>query len=670
MNHRDRSRLALSDSRLDGSLVRLRPWRRSPPFKRKIKFPFAPLLAVIWFLLGCSFVIASAQQPSPTPTPRTGRSYSAGDLPKTPPPPGPKAESPVKFTDITTQSKVDFKHQGSPTSLKYLLETMGGGVAIFDFDNDGRMDLFFTNGALLKDPMSKGSMPDKSDAKYWNRLYRQKPDGTFENVTKRAGLKGDGYTMGVAAGDLDNDGNVDLYVTGYGANNLYRNNGDGTFTDVTKKLGVGGGGWSTSAGWLDYDRDGRLDLFVARYLDWDFEKGSILCGDTRPGFRAYCHPDNFKGAANILYHQKSDGVFEDVSVKAGIADASGKALGVAFADFDNDGWPDIFVANDSVRQSLYHNKGTGAFEDIAIVSGAGYDENGKTFAGMGVDAADFDNDGWPDVFITTLSNETYPLYHNNGDLSFTWVTNSSSVGQITLLYSGWGARFVDADNDGLRDVFVAQSHVLDTIEKTTSYLKYKQTPLLMRNTGKGFVNVSATAGPAFNNPIAARGAAFGDLNNDGRVDVVIGVLNDAPVILSNSGTTNNWLGMRLAGMKSNQQGIGARIVVIDSDDRKQIFDVSTAGSYLSANDPRIVAGLGNAQSVKRIEVSWPSGQKQTIANPQFNRYIMIKENEPARTVSRLESALVPASCRRTQVRDLSGSAQRWFDTRSCHAYFP
>jgi hypothetical protein len=591
-----------------------------------LEFVFVLVAVSIWMAPG---VIAqqSTPAPSPPPSPRTGRPYSAGDLPKTAPPAGPKGQSPLTFTDLTPQTKIDFKHQGSPTSLKYLLETMGGGVAMFDYDNDGRMDLFFTNGALLKDPMPKGAMPDKSEAKFRDRLYRQKPDGAFDDVTQRATLRGDGYSMGVAAGDYDNDGHVDLYVTGYGANHLYRNNGDGTFTDVTKKLGVVGGGWSTSAGWIDYDRDGRLDLFVARYLEWDFEKGSILCGDTRPGFRAYCHPDNFKGVTNILYHQKPGGTFEDVSVKAGIADQGGKALGVAFADFDNDGWPDIFVANDSVRQSLYHNKGDGAFEDIAVVSGAGYDENGKTFAGMGVDAADYDNDGWPDVFITTLSNETYPLYRNNGDLSFAWATNSSSVGQITLLYSGWGTRFIDADNDGWRDAFVAQSHVLDTIEKTTSYLKYKQMPLLMRNTGKGFVDVSATAGPAFNVPVAARGAAFGDLNNDGQIDVVIGVLNDAPVVLRNNGTKNNWLGIRLAGTKSNKQGMGARLNVTDNSDRQQIFDVSTAGSYLSANDARIIVGLGSAQSVKTIEISWPSGLKQIVSNPEINRYISINERD-------------------------------------------
>jgi hypothetical protein len=533
----------------------------------------------------------------------------------------------VTFTDMTATTKIDFKHSGSPTSLKYLLETMGGGVAIFDYDNDGRMDLFFTNGALLKDPMPKGLTPEKTEPKFWNRLYQQKADGSFADVTERAGVKGTGYSMGVAIGDCDNDGYPDIYVTGYGKNILYHNNGDGTFTDWTTKLGLAGGGWSTSAGWIDYDRDGRLDLFVARYLEWDFEKGSILCGDTRPGFRAYCHPDNFKGAPNFLFHQKADGTFEDVSVKAGIANPGGKALGVAFADFDNDGWPDIFVANDSVRQSLYHNKGDGTFEDIAVMAGAGYDENGKTFAGMGVDAADYDNDGWPDVFITTLSNETYPLYRNNGDLSFTWVTNSSNIGQISLLYSGWGTHFIDADNDGLRDTFVAQSHVLDTIEKTTSYVKYKQTPLLIRNTGKGFVNVSATAGASFGAPIAARGAAFGDLNNDGQIDIVIGELNDAPVILRNNGTRNHWLGIRLVGAKSNREGVGARVTVTDVNGHRQIFDVSAAGSYLSANDLRVVAGLSAATSVRAVQVRWPSGRVQIIDDPLIDRYLTISERD-------------------------------------------
>ncbi len=454
----------------------------------------------------------------------------------------------------------------------------------------------------------------------------------LQMLRERAGLKGDGYSMGAAAGDYDNDGYFDLYVTGYGENHLYHNNGDGTFTDVTRKLaisnsGIGSNGWSTSAGWFDYDRDGRLDLFIVRYMDWDFESGSIYCGGAMAGLRAYCHPDNFKGAANILYHQRADGTFEDVSKAAGIADPSGKGLGVAFADFDNDGLMDVFVANDGVRQSLYRNKGDGSFEDIAVMAGAGYDENGKSFAGMGVDCADYDNDGYMDVFITTLSNETYPLYRNNGDLSFTYVTNSSAVGQITLLYSGWGTRFLDVDNDGLRDLFVAQGHVLDTIEKSTAYLKYKQSPLLMRNTGKGFVNVSATAGAALNIPIAARGAAFGDLNNDGQVDVVVGVLDGPPLILRNMGTRNHWLGVSLSGSKSNRNGIGARLTVTETGGRKQIFDVTNAGSYLSSNDPRIVVGLGAATGVRSVEVRWPSGRVQTLANPGIDRYVVIKDAE-------------------------------------------
>jgi enediyne biosynthesis protein E4 len=593
----------------------------SSPQKR-----FGPVALLLAFLTTPVGNI-SGQQPTPTatPSPAIGRSYSAGELSKTLPSPGPRAPSMVTFSEVSSTTGIDFKHAGSPTSLKYLLEAMGGGVAIFDHDNDSRMDVFFTNGALLKDPMLKGAMPDKSDARYRNRLYRQRADGTFEDTTDRAGLRGEGYSMGVATGDYDNDGHVDLYVTGYGRNHLYHNNGNGTFADVTIKLGVAGGGWSTSAGWFDYDRDGRLDLFVARYLEWDFEKGSIVCGDARPGFRAYCHPANFSGTTNILYHQRTDGTFEDVSTKAGVADPSGKALGLALADFDNDGLTDVFVANDSVRQSLYRNQGAGKFEDIAVSSGAGYDENGKTFAGMGVDAQDYDSDGWVDVVITTLSNETYPLFHNNGDDSFAWATNSSGVGQISLPYSGWGTRFIDADNDGLRDIFVAQSHVLDTIEKSTSYVKYKQTLLLMRNTGKGFVNVSATAGAAFNVPLAARGAAFGDLNSDGQIDAIIAVLNGSPLVLRNDGTKNHWLGIALVGSRSNRQGIGARVTVTDSNGRTQIFDVSTSGSYLSANDARILAGLGSAREVKNVEVHWPSGRVQKIALPRINSYVTISE---------------------------------------------
>jgi enediyne biosynthesis protein E4 len=588
----------------------------------KYSFSFAIALLLI---APCSIF---AQQPTPTPSPqRTGRSYSGGEIKGKPPTPGPQGQSPVTFTDITAQTKIDFKQAASATSQKYLLESMGGGVALLDYDNDGRLDLYFTNGAQLFDPMPKGAMPGKRDAKFWNRLYHQKRDGTFEDVTMSAGVKGESYSMGVAAGDYDADGFSDLYVTAYGSNILYRNRGDGTFDDVTKRAGVAGAGWSTSAGWLDYDRDGRLDLFVACYAEWDFEKGALYCGDPRPELRAYCHPDNFKGASNLLFHQKADGTFEDSSAPAKITDPNGKGLGVAFADFDNDGWTDIIVANDSVRQQLYRNKGDGTFEEMALMAGVGYDENGKTFAGMGVDARDYDNDGFVDILITALSSETYPLYRNNGDNSFTYTTNTTGVGQITLLFSGWGTRFVDVDNDGWLDIFVAQGHVLDTIEKTSAYLKYKQTPLLMRNTGKGFVNVSLSAGQAFNNPVAARGAAFGDLDNDGDTDIVIGVVEGSPVILRNEGTRNHWLGVSLTGARSNRDGLGARITLIDGNGRRLVQEVTKAGSYLSSSDSRVVFGLGAVATVKSVEIRWPGGRTQKIMNPSIDRYLTINEQE-------------------------------------------
>jgi hypothetical protein len=573
----------------------------------------------------------SAQQQQPAPPPqRRGRTYDTGaPPPKGSQPAGPQAVSTVVFTDATAEARLDFRHSASPTSQKYLPETMGGGVAIFDYDSDGRLDIFFTNGARLEDPMPRGAQPDKRDSRYWNRLYRQKSDGTFEDVTERAGLKGSGYSMGAAAGDYDNDGFVDLYVTALGANTLYRNRGDGSFEDVTRKANAAGAGWSTSAGWLDYDSDGRLDLFVARYLDWDFERGgAYFCGD--PKFRAYCHPDNFKGAANLLLRQRADGTFEDVSARAGVADPEGKALGVAFADFDADGRTDVFVANDSVRQSLYRNRGDGTFEDVALLAGAAYDENGKTFAGMGVDAADYDGDGLADVVITALSNETYPLYRNNGDLTFTYATQVSGVGQITLLYSGWGAAFRDFDADGRRDIFVAQGHVLDTIEQTTSFLKYRQTPLLMLNraaarSGAAFVDVSATAGAPFRLALAARGAAFGDTDNDGDTDIILAQTDGPALLLRNNGTKNHWLGLALTGTRSNRSAFGARVVVTDSDGRRQVFDVTGAGSYLSSHDPRLLVGLGRAEAVKSIEIRWPSGQRQTITSPQIDRYLNVKE---------------------------------------------
>jgi hypothetical protein len=440
--------------------------------------------------------------------------------------------------------------------------------------------------------------------------------------------------MGAAVGDYDNDGWVDLFVSGYDMGHLYRNLGNGTFEETTGKTGISITGWATSAAFLDYDRDGRLDLFVARYLDWDFEKGTLYCGERREGHRAYCHPDNFKGVSNLLFHQRADGSFEEVSRKTGIAAAIGKGLGVSIADFDDDGWPDIFVANDSIMQFLFHNLKDGTFEETALLAGVAYDDNGKTFAGMGVDAADYDNDGKIDVLITALSNETYPLFRGNGDLSFTHVTTSSGVGQHTLPYSGWGTRLLDLDNDGLRDIFVAQGHVLDTIEKSFGYLKYRQPALFLRQTRTHkFVNVSASAGDPFNIPLAARGTASGDLDNDGDPDLILNVLNGPPVILMNNGINNgqnngpknHWIGLELRGKKSNRMALGARVTVETDRGERTIFHVSTSSSYLSANDPRIIAGLGPSVAISSVLIKWPSGVEQRLSNLKINRYHQIEE---------------------------------------------
>lgn len=575
------------------------------------------------FLLIFNFCLLPFVVEAQTPPP-TGKPYSSGDM-KRPTTTAPQFPSPVTFTEITKQTGINFRHNASPTSVKYLPETMGAGVGLIDFDNDGRLDIFFTNGAQILDPMPKGRMPEKNDPKFWNRLYRQKADGAFEDVTEKAGVKGEGYGFGVAVGDYDKDGFADLFVTHYGGAILYRNNGNGAFTDVTKKAGINVEGWATSAGFFDYDKDGRLDLFVARYVEWDFEKGSLFCGDTRPGYRSYCHPDNFKSMTSLLFRQKADGTFEEVSEKSGITQTSGKSLGVAFADFDDDGWTDIFVANDNTEQQLFRNKGDGAFEDVALIAGIALDGNGKRFAGMGVDVADYNLDGKQDVVITAFSGETYPLYRNLGDWGFDYMTQASGVGQITALGTGWGIKFIDADNDGKRDIFVVQGHVSDTIEKTTDFIKYKQPSFLIRNAGKEFQNVSFAAGEIFKTDLAARGLAVGDLDNDGDIDVVIAQTDGTPVILRNNGTKNHWLGIDLRGEKSAPNGEGARIIITDASGRKQIFDASNSGSYLSANDARIIVGLGQVNSVKQVEIRWSAGRVQILENPAIDRYHLIKE---------------------------------------------
>ncbi|HKF05848.1 MAG TPA: CRTAC1 family protein [Candidatus Sulfotelmatobacter sp.] len=533
----------------------------------------------------------------------------------------------VQFTDITAQSHIDFTQENSATSNKYLIETMGGGVAVFDYDNDGRLDIFFTSGALISDPMPDGKMPDKSNKKFWNRLYHQNADGTFTDVTEHAGLTGmpqGYYSMGVAVGDFDNDGFEDLYLTGYGGNILYHNNGDGTFKDVTEKAGVKGGNWSASAGFFDYDNDGKLDLFVTRYVDWTF-KTNRYCGERPPnGVRSYCHPDNYDGLTNILYHNNGDGTFTDVSQKAGIANPHGKGLGVSFSDYDGDGFTDIFVANDSVQCFLYHNNGNGTFAEVGLLAGVGYNEDGKTFAGMGIDFSDYDNDGLPDIVVTDLSNERYMMFRNEGTGTFRDVTNTSGIGGATLAFSGWSTHLFDYDNDGWKDLFVAQSHVMDTIEKTSPNLRYLEPPLLLRNSSGHFSRV--IPGDAFRQDWAGRGAAFGDIDNDGDVDVVVSNLGQKSYVLRNDGgNRNNWIGIQTVGTKSNRDGIGARIKVVSASGLTQYFTVNTAVGYLSASDKRVIAGLGKDSSAKLIEIRWPSGIVQKFEDVKARQYLKAVE---------------------------------------------
>ena len=540
-----------------------------------------------------------------------------------------RAHSPdVQFTDATAATGITFTHANSATPSKHLLETMGGGVALLDYDNDGRLDVFFTNGAKIAETMPRDGRPDKSDPAYWNRLYHQRADGTFEDVSEKAGVSGrtqNQYGMGAAVGDYDNDGFADLYVTNYGANTLYRNNGNGTFADVTSRAGVAAGGWSTSAGFVDYDNDGHLDLFVGRYVEWSFQHNRY-CGEKKPGYRAYCHPDNFEPIANVLFRNNGNGTFSDVSTKAGIASAPGKALGVAFADFDDDGWIDVYVANDSVPCFLFRNSGKGAFTEDGLLAGVALNEDGKTFAGMGVDFSDYDNDGRPDVFVTDLSNERYRLFRHNADGSFRDATDASGVGGATLAYSGWSTRFFDYDNDGWKDIFVAQGHVMDTIEKTSPNLRYLQPPLLMRNESGRFVRVQP--GDIFQKDFAGRGAAFGDLDNDGDGDVVVSNVGQKAVVLRNDGgNRQHWLSIRLEGRKSgsNRDGIGSRVKVSSGSGRTQYFTVTTAVGYLSASEKRLTVGLGADASATRVEIRWPSGIVQTFENVKAGQTLVANE---------------------------------------------
>jgi hypothetical protein len=528
---------------------------------------------------------------------------------------------PADFEDVTSALSVHFMHQAPHSSRKYLLETMGSGVALFDYDNDGRLDVYLVNGAPFGDFVPKGTIPEKTEPRYWNRLYHQRADGTFEDVTEKAGVAGVGYGMGIATGDYDNDGNEDLFVTSLGENHLYRNNGNGTFTDVTARAGVGGSGWSTSAAWVDLDGDGYLDLVVLRYIRWDWD--DVWCGPKDN--RGYCHPDVFTPISMLVYHNNGNGTFTEQAHKLGL-DVPGKALGISIADYDRDGHPDVFVANDSMQEFLFHNTGTGKFDQVGLESGAAVDGDGRTFAGMGTDFADYDNDGWPDIFVDDLANQKYALFHNDRDSTFSYDSFVAGIGGLTLLHSGWGARFMDYDNDGWKDLLIAQAHDLDTIERDFPQLHYREPPLLLRNVdGRKFVDVGPVSNIVFKERWVGRGLAVGDIDNDGRMDAII-TENGGPahLLMNRTKSTNHWIGFKLVGHRSNRDGIGA-VIRIDTATGSQWVTVTTSSSYMSASDGRAHFGLGRESTVQKVEIRWPSGIRQILTSVAGDRYIRVEE---------------------------------------------
>jgi hypothetical protein len=530
-------------------------------------------------------------------------------------------EARIRFEDLIEKTGIPFRLRNSVSPQRYSIETMLGGVAIFDYNNDGLLDIFFTNGAAIPSL-------EKSDPSYWNRLYRNNGDGTFTDVTTQAGVQGVGYSMGVAAGDYDNDGFVDLYVTGVNRNQLLHNNGDGTFTDVTEKAGVAGTvpgygkPWAVAAGWFDYKNDGRLDLLVIDYLDYSVPTAKLcFIGDVR----AYCAPGNFKGMPNILYRNNGDGTFADVSKASHIAQYVGKGMGLAFADYDNDGFTDVFVSNDTFPNFLLHNNGDGSFKDVALEEGVAYTVNGSLVAGMGADFRDLNNDGLPDIFHAAMYGNTFPLYRNRGG-QFDEVTDTSGMMAFSRRMTAWSAGAFDFDNDGWKDLFVDGGAILDNEQEVLHRPALLPNGLLLNNGDFTFTDVSSRAGAAFVEPRAHRGAGFGDLDNDGTIDVVVNTINDRPQILMNrTASGNHWILLKLVGTRDNRDGLGTKVKITTSEG-VQYNHATTAVGYNSSSDKRVHFGLGKATVIDRIDLAWPTGVKQVLTNVKVDQVLTVVES--------------------------------------------
>ena len=525
----------------------------------------------------------------------------------------------ITFVDVAVRSGITFRHDNAVSPEKYLIETMGSGCAWIDYDQNGLLDLYLVNGAATRVYAPKQSLR--------SALYRNNGDGTFTDVTAKAGVGGEGlFGMGVAVGDYDNDGYPDLFVLGYDRCILYHNNGDGTFTDITAHAGVTNSGrWASSAAWFDYDNDGRLDLVIANYVDWSPER-NFYCGDPGPGMRSYCHPDDYHGQPPTLFHNNGNGTFTDVSKSSGLGLKGGNGLGVVTFDYDNDGWQDIFIANDHMPNYLFHNNRDGTFREVGYLAGVSVSADGQFEAGMGTDAADTTGSGRLDLIVAHLDMQLARIYQNLGDQTFEDATLRSKLSYATYHISTFGTRFMDYDNDGARDLFLANGHVLDNIERYHADTKYAEPKMMFRNTGHGiFENVSDRLGADFLTPRVSRGAAVGDFDNDGDLDILVNNCGQTPQLLRNDGgNANRWLEILLVGTKSNRDAVGARVKVTVGD--LVLYDQRKGGmSYQSAQDPRLHFGLGQRSMVDLIEIMWPSGSTTKLSKIKADQIIAIKE---------------------------------------------
>ena len=526
----------------------------------------------------------------------------------------------VEFVDVTRESGISFVHENAATPEKYLIETMGGAAAWLDYDGDGLLDFYVANSAATEAFEPTGPLQ--------GALYRNLGSGRFSDVTRESGVGAVGlFGMGVAVGDYDNDGDPDLAVTGYGRSVLFRNDGEGAFDDVTQVAGVSNEGkWGSSAAWFDYDSDGHLDLVIVNYLDWSPER-NFHCGERRPGYRSYCHPNKYNGQTPTLFRNRGDGGFDDVTESVGLAGHAGNGLGVVCFDYDRDGWMDIFIANDSMPNFLFRNIEGREFEEVAFLAGVALGENGEAEAGMGVDAADYDGDGWPDLYMTHLDFEFDRLYRNQRDGTYLDATFEDGIGYKTFDVSGFGTRFVDYDNDGWRDLFVANGHVLDNIELFHEGTRYQEQKLVFRNIDGKFKENGERLGAAVAHPRVSRAAAFADYDNDGDIDVLVANNGqEAQLLRNDGGNRRNWLQVRLVGRRSNRDGVGARVTV-SAGGFTAVAERTGGGSYQSAHDPRLHFGLGDRIQVERVDVAWPSGSIDRFDRTAANVVLVVREGE-------------------------------------------